>query len=187
MANFNQVILMGNLTRDPQLRYTPAQMAVCDFGVACNRKFKAADGTDREEVTFVDCTAWSKTAELINTYFTKGKPIFIEGRLKYDQWEDKNGGGKRSRLTVVVNNFQFIGGRDGAGGQGGGGQSGGGQGAGQGGGQNYGDEGGAGRPAGRAPQRAATAARPAQNTPPPEEDGPPIGDAQEFKGDDIPF
>ncbi|HRK32484.1 MAG TPA: single-stranded DNA-binding protein, partial [Tepidisphaeraceae bacterium] len=123
MASFNQVILMGNLTRDPQLRYTPSQAAVCDFGLACNRKFKAADGSLREEVTFVDCTAWSKQAELINTYFTKGKPIFISGRLKYDQWDDKNGGGKRSRLLVVVEDFQFVGGRDGPGQGGGGGQS----------------------------------------------------------------
>jgi single-strand DNA-binding protein len=177
MASFNQVILLGNLTRDPQMRYTPSQMAVCDFGVACNRKFKAADGSDREEVTFVDCTAWSKQAELINTYFTKGKPIFIQGRLKLDQWEDKQGGGKRSKLSVVVENFQFIGGRDGqGGGQGGGG------------GQNYGDEGG-GRPMARSPQRAPAAARPQsqQQAPPPDDDGPPIGDSQEFKGDDIPF
>src|SRR5688572_27140195 len=121
MASFNQVILIGNLTRDPQLKYLPNQTAVAEFGVACNRKFRTAQGEDREEVTFVDCTAFAKTGELINQYFTKGKPIFIEGRLKYDQWEDKQGGGKRSKLTVVVNNFQFVGGRDGGGGGGGGG------------------------------------------------------------------
>ena len=96
MASFNQVILLGNLTRDPQLRYTPSQMAVCDFGIACNRKFKGADGQMREEVTFVDCTAWGKQADVINQWMTKGKPIFIQGRLKLDTWEDKNGGGKRS-------------------------------------------------------------------------------------------
>src|SRR5215210_3459607 len=119
MASFNQVILMGNLTRDPQLKFLPSQTPVAEFGVACNRKFTTAQGEQREEVTFVDCTAFGKTAENINKYFTKGKPIFIDGRLKYDQWEDKQGGGKRSKLTVVVNNFQFIGGRDGGGGGGG--------------------------------------------------------------------
>jgi single-strand DNA-binding protein len=122
MASFNKVMLMGNLTRDPQLKYLPSQTAVAEFGVACSRKFKGANGEDREEVLFVDVSAFGKTGEIINQYFTKGKPIFIEGRLKYDQWEDKNGGGKRSKLTVVVDNFQFIGGRDGAtGGAGGGG------------------------------------------------------------------
>src|SRR3954465_10401956 len=123
MASFNKVILMGNLTRDPQLKYLPSQMAVVEFGLAMNRKFRTQAGEDREEVTFIDCAAFGKTGELINQYFTKGKPIFIEGRLKYDSWEDKQGGGKRSKLTVVVENFQFIGGRDGGGqgGQGGGG------------------------------------------------------------------
>jgi single-strand DNA-binding protein len=116
MASYNKVLLMGNLTRDPQLKYLPSQTAVCEFGVACNRKYKLQSGEQREEVTFVDCSAFAKTAELINQYFSKGKPIFIEGRLKYDQWEDKQGGGKRSRLSVHVDNFQFIGGRDSAGG-----------------------------------------------------------------------
>src|SRR6188508_2173620 len=139
MASFKKVILMGNLTRDPQLKYLPSQTAVTEFGLACNRKFKTQAGEDKEEVTFVDCTAFGRTGEVINQYFTKGKPIFIEGRLKYDQWEDKQGGGKRSRLTVVVENFQFVGGRDG-GGPGGGGAPG----------QSY-EEGGA--PPQRAPQR----------------------------------
>src|SRR3954452_21411670 len=121
MASFNKVILMGNLTRDPQLKYLPSQTAVTEFGLACNRKFKTQAGEDKEEVTFVDCTAFGRTGEVINQYFTKGKLIFIEGRLKYDQWEDKQGGGKRSKITVVVDNFQFIGGRDGGGGGGGGG------------------------------------------------------------------
>ena len=92
MASFNKVILMGNLTRDPQLKYLPSQTAVTEFGLACNRKFKTQAGEDKEEVTFVDCTAFGRTGEVINQYFTKGKPIFIEGRLKYDQWEDKQGG-----------------------------------------------------------------------------------------------
>ena len=77
---------------------------MAEFGLACNRKFKAATGEDREEVTFVDCSAFGRTAEIINQYCTKGKPIFVEGRLKYDTWEDKHGGGKRSKLTVVVEN-----------------------------------------------------------------------------------
>src|SRR3954470_19258048 len=121
MASFNQVILMGNLTRDPQLKFLPSQTPVAEFGIACNRKFSTQSGEQREEVTFVDCTAFAKTAELINKYFTKGKPIFIEGRLKYDQWEDKQGGGKRHKLTVVIESFEFVGGRDGGGGGGGGG------------------------------------------------------------------
>src|SRR6202035_2952087 len=126
MANLNKVFLMGNLTRDPQLKYLPANNTpVVDFGLAVNRRWKAPTGADREEVCLVDCSAFAKTAELINQYFTKGKPIFVEGRLKLDQWEDKQGGGKRSKLTVVVENFQFIGARDGAspgaGGGGGGG------------------------------------------------------------------
>src|SRR5215213_1068206 len=122
MASFNKVLLMGNLTRDPQLKYLPSSnTAVAEFGIACNRKFRTAQGEDREEVTFVDVTAFGKQAEVINQYMTKGKPIFVEGRLKLDQWEDKNGGGKRSKLTVVIENFQFVGGRDGGGGGGGGG------------------------------------------------------------------
>src|SRR6476620_12809920 len=125
MASFNKVLLMGNLTRDPQMKFLPSQTQVTEFGLACNRKFRTQQGEDREEVTFVDCTAFGKTGELINQYFTKGKPIFIDGRLKYDSWEDKQGGGKRSKLTVVVENFQFIGGRDQGGGGGAGGAGGG--------------------------------------------------------------
>lgn len=170
MANLNKVLLMGNLTRDPQLRYLPSQMAVADFGLAMNRRWKGPNGEDREEVTYVDCTAWGKTAETINQYFQKGKPIFIEGRLKYDSWEDKQGGGKRSRLLVVVENFQFIGGRD----QGGGGAS-----------ANGGEyeqrrPQGQGRPSPQRPPVAGSA--------PPPDQAPPIDDgAQHFKEDDIPF
>src|SRR5689334_11356666 len=121
MASFNRVMLLGNLTRDPQLRYLPNnQTAIAEFGLACNRKFKTQSGEDREEVTFVDITAFGRQAEIINQYCQKGRPIFIEGRLKFDSWEDKNGGGKRSKLSVVIENFQFVGGRDG-GGEGGGG------------------------------------------------------------------
>ena len=181
MASFNKVILLGNLTRDPQLKYLPSQTAVAEFGLAVNRKFRTQQGEDREEVTFIDCTAFAKTGELINQYFTKGKPIFIEGRLKYDQWEDKQGGGKRSKLTVVVENFQFVGGRDG--GQGGGGGGGGG-------GQSYDaahdDMDGGARPAARGgtPQGRPAPARPAPRPAPAE---PPFSDEQQFKDDDIPF
>lgn len=118
MANLNKVMLMGNITRDIQTKYTPNQTMVADFGIAMNRRYKTQSGEEKEEVTFIDCTAFGRTAEVINQYFTKGKPIFIEGRLKYDQWEDKQGGGKRSKISVVVDHFQFIGGdRDGGGGE----------------------------------------------------------------------
>ncbi len=191
MASYNKVILMGNLTRDPQLRYLPSQTAIVEFGLACNRKFRTQSGEDREEVTFVDCSAFAKTAELINQYFTKGKPIFVEGRLKYDQWEDKNGGGKRNKLTVHVDNFQFIGGRDG--GAQGGAPSGGGEGyeGGQDAPQSYNR--GPARPpqqnraptgpAGGAP-RPAPPPRSAPQQPPAEQ---PFGDEETFKDDDIPF
>jgi single-strand DNA-binding protein len=189
MASFNQVILMGNLTRDPQLKYLPSQTAVAEFGLAVSRRFRTQAGEDREEVLFVDCSAFAKTGELINQYFTKGKPIFIQGRLKYDSWEDKQGGGKRSKLTVVVDNFQFVGGRDGGGGgQGGGGNMGGGgyEDAG------YEGGGGGGGPPQRAPmnrggppQRGPAPAR--QTAPPAQQAEPPFGDEQQFKDDDIPF
>jgi len=115
MADFNKVFLMGNLTRDPQLRYTPSQMAVCDFGLAINRKWKAADGQMKEEVCFVDCTAWARTAENISKYLKKGRPLFVEGRLTFQTWDGKDGQ-KRSKLFVTVEWSQFIGG--GKGGQG---------------------------------------------------------------------
>ena len=116
MASYNKVFLMGNLTRDPQVKHLPSQMVVVEFGLAVNRKYKTADGADKEEVAFVDCTAFGRQAETISQYCTKGKPIFVEGRLKFDTWDDKSGGGKRSKLTVVVENFQFLG-RAGEGGE----------------------------------------------------------------------
>ena len=94
MANYNKIILVGNLTRDPQMRYLPSQMAVTDFGMAVNHKFKTKTGEDREEVLFIDCSAFGKAGEIINKYCQKGKQILVEGRLKYDTWEDKQGGGK---------------------------------------------------------------------------------------------
>lgn len=121
MSSFNKVILMGNLTRDPQTKYLPSQTTVAEFGLAMNRRWKTQSGEDREEVTFVDCSAFGKTAELIGQHFTKGKPIHVEGRLKFDSWDDKNGGGKRSKLSVVVDSFSFVGSKsDGEGGGGGG-------------------------------------------------------------------
>jgi len=126
MASFNKVMLMGNLTRDIEIRHTPSNTAVGNFGLAVNRKYKTQSGEQREEVTFVDCEAWGRTAEVMAQYLGRGRPVFVEGRLKLDQWEDKNGGGKRSKLSVVVENFQFInsgqeGGNSGGGNRGGGG------------------------------------------------------------------
>ena len=117
MANLNKVMLIGNLTRDPELKYTPGNQAVCEIGLAVNRKYRTKEGEDREETTFVDCEAWGKQAEVIKQYMAKGRPIFIEGRLKLDTWEDKNGGGKRSKMRVVIEDFQFLGGGQGGGGE----------------------------------------------------------------------
>jgi single-strand DNA-binding protein len=123
MANFNKVYLIGNLTRDPELRVTPKGTAICQFGLAVNRQFKDESGALRDDTTFVDIEAWGKQGETISKYCTKGRPLFVEGRLKLDQWEDKTSGQKRSKLKVVLEGFQFLGGgqRDGAPGGGGGG------------------------------------------------------------------
>jgi single-stranded DNA-binding protein len=109
MASFNRVILLGNITRQPQMKYLPSQMPVCEFGLATNRKFKTQGGEDREEVCYFDLAAYARPAEIINEYCNKGDPIFIEARAKYESWEDKNGGGKRSKLVFVVENFQLLG------------------------------------------------------------------------------
>lgn len=115
MANFNKVILAGNLTRDPQLSYLPSKTPVVEFGMAINRKWKGQDGQQREETCFVDCRAFGRTAEVINQYMSKGRPILVEGRLTFDSWEGKDGQ-KRSRLRVTVENFQFLGSGQGQGG-----------------------------------------------------------------------
>ena len=107
MAGFNKVLLLGNLTRDPQLSYTPSQTAVVDFGVATNRKWTGPDGSQRDETCFVDCRAFGRTAETINKFFTKGKPIFLEGRLTFDSWTAQDGS-KKSRLRVTVETLQFL-------------------------------------------------------------------------------
>lgn len=108
MPSFNKVILAGNLTRDPELRYTPKGTAVCKISIAVNRTYTSDTGEKKEEVTFVDVDAWARTAEVIAQYLKKGRPILIEGRLKLDQWDDKQSGQKRSRLGVVCENFQFL-------------------------------------------------------------------------------
>jgi len=107
MASYNKVILLGNLTRDPQLSYLPSQTPVVEFGLATNRKWKAQDGSAREEVCFVDCRAYGRQAETLSKYCQKGRPLLIEGRLTLDQWEDKDGG-KRSKHRVTIENFTFV-------------------------------------------------------------------------------
>ena len=121
MPNLNRVLLMGNLTRDPEMRYTPNNLAIVKIGLAVNRRWRNPEGEQQEETTFIDCDGFGRTAELINQYMRKGRPIFIDGRLKLDQWQDKEGQ-NRSKLKVVIENFQFIdsrgGGEEGSGGGG---------------------------------------------------------------------
>lgn len=107
-ANVNVVVLAGNLTRDPELRYTPTGMAVCSFGIAVNKRYKAADGSMKEAVTFVDVDAFKKTAELVKQYLTKGRSAMIEGELRLDQWQDKATGAPRSKLKVVAEKVHFL-------------------------------------------------------------------------------
>jgi single-strand DNA-binding protein len=116
MANLNKVLLLGNVTRDPEVRYTPKGSAVCDLGIAVNRAYTTDSGEKREEVTFVDVTLWGRTAEVASEYLKKGRPVFIEGRLQMDTWDDKQTGQKRSRLRVVAENMQLLGGRPAGGG-----------------------------------------------------------------------
>ena len=111
MSNFNKVILMGNLTRDPEVRHTTKGTCVTKIAMAVNRKFKTEAGEQKEEVTFIDIEAFGKLAEVIGQHCKKGRPLFVEGRLKLDQWDDKTTGQKRSALKVVLEAFQFIGGR----------------------------------------------------------------------------
>ena len=121
MASFNKVILLGNLTRDPEVRYTPKGTAVTELGMAVNRVYTAENGEKREETTFVDVTLWGRTAEIAGEYLKKGRPVLIEGRLQLDTWDDKQSGQKRSKLKVVGEGLQLIGSRPGGGGGGGGG------------------------------------------------------------------
>jgi single-strand DNA-binding protein len=162
MASYNRVILMGNLTRDPELRYIASGTAVTDIGLAVNEKWKNANGEWVEEVTFVDVTLWARNAEVASEYLTKGSPVLIEGRLRLDKWQDKDSGQNRSRLKVVCDRMQMVGSRS-QGGQGGG------------------DAGGP-RPAAR--QSAPSAY--SQPAPPDDyQDAPPAGEPP--PGDDIPF
>jgi single-strand DNA-binding protein len=119
MASFNKVILLGNLTRDPEVRYTPKGTAVTDLGLAVNRTYTADNGEKREEVTFVDVTFWGRTAEVAGEYLKKGRPVFVEGRLQLDSWDDKTSGQKRSKLKVIGENMQMLGAPRGGGGGGG--------------------------------------------------------------------
>jgi single-strand DNA-binding protein len=140
MASFNRVILMGNLTRDPELRFTQSNMAVCKVGLAVNRRVKEANSEQwREEPTFVDVTIFGKRAEAFQKFHTKGSAAFFEGELRYDTWDDKETGQKRSKLYVVANNWEFVGAGKGEG-RGGGG---------------YADEAAAGYEAGGAPAGGA--------------------------------
>lgn len=118
MANVNKVMLLGNITRDLEVRYTPKGTAVCDLGMAVNRIRTGDNGERIEEVTYVDVTLWGRQAELAGQYLAKGRSVFIEGRLQLDQWDDKQTGQKRQRLRVVGENMQFIGGQTGQGGGG---------------------------------------------------------------------
>src|SRR5438876_4406039 len=108
MASFNKVILLGNLTRDPEVRYTPKGTAVAELGMAVNRVYTAENGEKCEETTFVDVTLWGRTAEVAGEYLKKGRPVFIEGRLQLDSWEDKQSGQKRSKLKVIGVTMQLI-------------------------------------------------------------------------------
>ena len=116
MANFNKVIMVGNLTRDPQMSYLPSQTPVVDFGLAVNRRWKGNDNQQREETCFIDCRAFGRTAETINQYLSKGRSVLVEGRLQFDQWEGKDGV-KRSKHRIMVERFNFIGPAPAGGGQ----------------------------------------------------------------------
>ena len=173
MASFNKVILMGNLTRDPQLSYLPSQTPVCEIGLAVNHKYRDNQGQMQEKVCFVDCRCYGKQADTLNQYMRKGQPLMIEGRLELDQWEDQNGG-KRSKHRVFIERFTFVG------------APGGGQGGGQGGYQQQGGQAQGGgyqqqAPAQQPPQQQAPPQQPAPQQQPPNAYDAPAG------GDDIPF
>jgi len=115
MASLNKVMLIGNLTRDPEIRYTPKGQAVTDIGLAVNRVYSTENGEKREEVTFIDITLWGRTAEVVHQYCKKGRPLFVEGRLHLDTWDDKQTGQKRSKLKVIADGIQLLGSREGGG------------------------------------------------------------------------
>jgi single-strand DNA-binding protein len=179
MANLNKVMLIGNLTRDPEIKYTPKGQAIAELGLAINRHYTLDSGEKREETTFVDVTLWGRQAEIAKEYLSKGKPVYIEGRLQLDTWDDKQTGQKRSKLRVTGEGLQLLGSR-GEGGGGGGGGGGGYSGGSGGGGHSTPSDEYDQRPAPRAPQRPAPQSgggkpRPAPAQPDPDEE------------DDIPF
>ena len=161
MPNLNKVMLMGNLTRDPEIKFTPKGTAIANFGIAVNRTFTPEGGEKREEVTFIDLEAWGRTAEVIGEYFKKGRPIYVEGRLKLDQWDDKTTGKKMSKLRVVVESFEFLGSREGGGGGEGGG--------------------------GSAPSGEARSSAPQQRRAPASSPKPPADPDLDVQADDVPF
>ena len=110
MRGFSKAIIAGNLTRDPELRSTPSGNSVCSFSVAVNRVYRDQSGENKEDVSFIDCSAWGKLGEMIANYAKKGSGVLVSGRLSQRTWEDKNGGGKRSRVEIVVEDFNFTGG-----------------------------------------------------------------------------
>ncbi len=167
MASYNKVTLIGNLTRDPELKYTPKGTAIADIGLAVNRTYTTDGGEKREEVTFIDVTLWGRVAEIVGEYCKKGRPLFVEGRLQLDTWDDKTTGQKRSKLKVVGENIQLLGSREGGGGGGGG---------------EHGESQGEPRSQSRPQQQSRPASRPA--SPPPRPPADPDLDAPE---DDIPF
>ena len=162
MASLNKVMLIGNLTRDPEIKYTPKGTAVADIAIAVNRTYTGPDGQKKEEVTYIDVVLWERLAELAGEYLKKGRPVFIEGRLQMDTWDDKATGQKRSKLRVRGEIMQFLGSRDGGGGAPSGGSD--------------DEEGGGGGYTRQAPS-PRPAPRPAQRPPQPQHD----------EGDDIPF
>lgn len=199
MASLNKVMLIGNLTRDPEVRYTPKGSAVCDMAIAVNRRYLTESGERQEEVTYLDIVLWGKTAELAGQYLAKGRSVFVEGRLQMDTWEDKATGQKRSKIKIVAENMQFLSGPGGGGpgGGGGGGYAGGDESEGysapapqqqrrQGGGGGYGGGGGSG---GGYQQRSGGQQRPPQR-PAPAQQHDDFGEGPITEGmedDDIPF
>ncbi|HEY2343997.1 MAG TPA: single-stranded DNA-binding protein [Chthoniobacteraceae bacterium] len=169
MPNLNKVMLMGNLTRDPEIKYTPKGTAVTEFGLAVNRVYTSESGEKKEETTFVDISMWGRQAEIAAEYLKKGRPVYIEGRLKLDSWDDKQTGQKRSKLRVVGETLQFLGSREGGGGGGGGG----------------GDYSGGESEAPAAPPQRSAQRPPPRPAPPPRPPADPDLDTAEE--DDIPF
>ena len=164
MASVNKVILIGNLTRDPEIKYTPKGTAIADIGLAVNRTYSTESGEKREEVTFIDVTLWGRVAEIVGEYCKKGRPLYVEGRLQLDTWDDKTTGQKRSKLKVVGENIQLLGSREGGAGGGGGG-----------GGGEHGE--------GRAESRPASSFKKPASPPP----RPPADPDLDAEPDDIPF